>query len=58
LTIFVISFIALGVLGVLPAEGIYVTMARFFTILYFAFFVLMPYYTVIDKTKPVPDRVT
>ena len=58
LTIFVISFIALGVLGVLPAEGVYVTMARFFTILYFAFFVLMPYYTVIDKTKPVPDRVT
>ncbi len=58
LTIFVISFIALGVLGVLPAEGMYVTMARFFTILYFAFFVLMPYYTVIDKTKPVPDRVT
>ena len=58
LTIFVISFIALGVLGVLPAEGKYVTMTRFFTILYFAFFVLMPYYTVIDKTKPVPDRVT
>ena len=58
LTIFVISFVALGVLGVLPAEGIYVTMARFFTILYFTFFVLMPYYTVIDKTKPVPDRVT
>jgi len=58
LAIFVISFISLGVLGVLPAEGIYVTMARFFTILYFAFFVLMPYYTVIDKTKPVPDRVT
>ena len=58
LTIFVISFISLGVLGVLPAEGIYVTMARFFTILYFIFFFLMPYYTVIDKTKPVPDRVT
>jgi len=58
LTIFVISFIALGVLCVLPAEGVYVRMARFFTILYFAFFVLMPYYTVIDKTKPVPDRVT
>ena len=58
LTIFVISFISLGILGALPAEGIYVTMARFFTVLYFAFFVLMPYYTVIDKTKPVPNRVT
>ena len=25
--------------------------------LYFLFFVLMPWYTSIDKTKPVPDRV-
>ena len=58
LSLFVISFISLGVLGVLPAEGIYVSMARFFGILYFAFFLLMPYYSAIDKTKPVPSRVT
>jgi len=58
LTTFVISFISLGVLGVLPADGIYVSMARFFSILYFAFFLLMPYFSMIDKTKPVPDRVT
>ena len=58
LTTFVISFISLGVLGVLPADGIYVLMARFFSVLYFAFFLLMPYYSMIDKTKPVPDRVT
>ena len=58
LTTFVISFISLGVLGVLPADGIYVSMARFFSVLYFAFFVLMPYFSMIDKTKPVPDRVT
>ncbi|MDH5458892.1 MAG: hypothetical protein OEY26_09265, partial [Nitrospinota bacterium] len=25
---------------------------------YFAFFILMPIYTKMDKTKPVPDRVT
>jgi ubiquinol-cytochrome c reductase cytochrome b subunit len=31
--------------------------ARFFAVLYFMFFLLMPYYTAIDKTKPVPDRV-
>jgi len=24
---------------------------------YFAFFLLMPWYSRIDKTKPVPDRV-
>ena len=58
LTTFVISFISLGVLGVLPADGIYVSMARFFSALYFAFFLLMPYFSMIDKTKPVPDRVT
>ena len=57
LTIFVISFISLGWLGLQPAEGVYVIAARIFTVLYFAFFLLMPYYTTIDKTKPVPDRV-
>jgi ubiquinol-cytochrome c reductase cytochrome b subunit len=57
LTVFVISFLTLGWLGVQPAEGVYVLMARIFTVLYFAFFLLMPYYTTIDKTKPVPERV-
>ena len=57
LTLFVVSFVTLGWLGLQPAEGIYVTMTRLFTIIYFAYFVLMPYYTSIDKTKPVPDRV-
>jgi ubiquinol-cytochrome c reductase cytochrome b subunit len=32
-------------------------MARVFSVIYFGFFLLMPYYTAIDKTKPVPDRV-
>ncbi|MEJ2127299.1 MAG: cytochrome bc complex cytochrome b subunit [Woeseiaceae bacterium] len=58
LTIFVISFISLGYLGLKPAEHIYVILARIFSFLYFMFFLLMPYYTSIDKTKPVPDRVT
>ena len=57
LALFAVSFITLGWLGVQPAEGIYVLMARMFTVIYFAFFLLMPYYTRIDKTKPVPDRV-
>ncbi len=58
LTIFVISFISLGWLGLQPAEGIYVRAAQIFSALYFAFFILIPYSTTIDKTKPVPDRVT
>ena len=57
LGIFVVTFLALGWLGVQPAEGVYVLAARIFSVLYFAFFLLMPYYTAIDKTKPVPERV-
>ncbi len=57
LGLFVISFFALGWLGLQPAEGIYVNLARMFSVIYFAFFLLMPYYSTIDKTKPVPDRV-
>ena len=57
LAVFVVSFLSLGWLGMQPAEGVYVMAARIFSILYFGFFLLMPYYTSIDKTKPVPDRV-
>ena len=57
LTLFVISFVALGWLGLQPAEGIYVRMAQMCSVIYFGFFLLMPYYTTIDKTKAVPDRV-
>ncbi len=58
LTVFVISFLVLGWLGTQPAGGIYLTLSQIFSILYFAFFILMPWYTSIDKTKPVPERVT
>jgi ubiquinol-cytochrome c reductase cytochrome b subunit len=58
LTIFAISFVALGYLGLKPAEGLYVLLARIFTVLYFAFFFLMPFYTRGESTARVPDRVT
>jgi ubiquinol-cytochrome c reductase cytochrome b subunit len=57
LTLFAISFVSLGYLGMQPVEAIYVLMARIFSAIYFGFFLLMPYYTALDKTKPVPDRV-
>jgi ubiquinol-cytochrome c reductase cytochrome b subunit len=57
LGLFVVSFFALGWLGLQPAQGIYVALARIFSVIYFAFFLLMPYYTSIDKTRPVPERV-
>ena len=58
LAVFVVSFLVLGWLGTQPAGGIYLTLSQIFSILYFAFFILMPWYTSIDKTKPVPERVT
>jgi ubiquinol-cytochrome c reductase cytochrome b subunit len=58
LGIFVISFIMLGWLGMQPVNELNAFLARLFTILYFAFFILMPWYTSIGKTKPVPDRTT
>ena len=57
LAVFTVSFLMLGWLGLQPVDRIFVLLARMFTLLYFAFFLLMPYYTAIDKTKPVPERV-
>jgi hypothetical protein len=54
----VFSCVALGYLGAMPAEGIYVTLARIFTIYYFAFFIiLMPLLGLIERTKPVPNSI-
>lgn len=58
LLLFVISFVALGYLGTQPATSLYTLLARVFTIIYFAFFILMPIYTKFDKDKAVPERVT
>ena len=63
LTLFIISFIVLGYLGTQPsADTTFLVnntiLARIFSVIYFAFFILMPIYTSIDKDKPVPERVT
>ena len=58
LTLFVISFIALGYLGTQNPTTTLTWLARFFTVVYFGFFILMPFYTKMDQTKPVPERVT
>jgi ubiquinol-cytochrome c reductase cytochrome b subunit len=58
LMVFAVSFLALGYFGMQrPTEQVYL-FCRIFTVLYFAFFVLMPFYSRIEKTKPVPTRVT
>ncbi|MCU7850895.1 MAG: cytochrome b N-terminal domain-containing protein [Candidatus Thiodiazotropha sp. (ex Monitilora ramsayi)] len=58
LWLFVIDFIVLGFLGTQPTTDLYKLMAQIGTFYYFAFFLLMPIYSKMDKTKPVPERVT
>lgn len=73
LVLFVLSFAVLGYLGTKPSNvwGVFeastwlvggadraTIVARIFTLTYFLFFILMPWYTKKDKTKPVPERVT
>ena len=58
LALFVVAFVALSYLGLQPADGLYVILARIFTAVYFAFFILMPWYTSIEKCKPAPERVS
>jgi ubiquinol-cytochrome c reductase cytochrome b subunit len=58
LTLFVISFFGLCYLGMLAPTATRTAFAQLFSIIYFGFFLLMPWYSKIDKTKPVPERVT
>jgi ubiquinol-cytochrome c reductase cytochrome b subunit len=58
LGIFVISFVMLGWLGIKPVTPTYALLGRIFTVLYFSYFLLMPWYTSIGKVKEVPERVT
>ncbi len=58
LGIFVVTFIVLGWLGMQAVTPLYSLLAQIFTALYFAFFILMPWFTSIGETKPVPERTT
>jgi ubiquinol-cytochrome c reductase cytochrome b subunit len=58
LACFVVSFLWLGYLGTEQPTVAATWIARILTVVYFAFFLLMPWYTRIDRTKPEPERVT
>ena len=64
LTLFVIAFVMLGYLGTRNPSHVdlgllkNVTWSQIGLVVYFAFFLLMPIYTRMDRTKPEPDRVT
>ncbi len=58
LGLFTVAFVALSYFGMQPPSEIGTFISRAGTIIYFAFFILMPWYSKIDKTKPEPERVT
>jgi ubiquinol-cytochrome c reductase cytochrome b subunit len=58
LALFVIAFIVLGYLGMQVPTTTLTRIAQVATVVYFAFFLLMPWYSSIDKTEQPPERVT
>ena len=57
IVLFVVSFITLGYLGTVTVTETGKIMSVICTVMYFAFFFLMPVYTSIEKTYEVPDRL-
>jgi ubiquinol-cytochrome c reductase cytochrome b subunit len=58
IVIFIICFMGLGYLGHETVSPLRTLLARIFTFGYFAFFLLMPIYSSMEKTKSLPERVT
>ena len=58
LVLFTAAFLILGVLGIKPPTPARTLLAQVCTVIYFAFFLLMPVWTAMEKTRPVPERVT
>ena len=57
IVLFVVSFITLGYLGTVTVTETGKIMSVICTVMYFAFFLLMPIYTSIERTYEVPDRL-
>ena len=57
LYLFVVSFIVLGYLGSVTPNPMRTLLAQIFTMVYFDYFLLMPFYTKYEKCKPVPERI-
>ena len=57
IVLFIVSFVTLGYLGTVTVTETGKVMSVICTLMYFAFFLLMPIYTSIEKTYEVPDRL-
>ena len=58
LLLFVVSFFILGVLGVQAVSPAKILLAQIMTVIYYLYFLLMPWYTRLEKTAQPPDRLT
>lgn len=57
LTLFILSVLLLGYLGTAPVTPVRLLLARLGTVIYFSFFIFMPFYSRLERTKPVPARI-
>jgi ubiquinol-cytochrome c reductase cytochrome b subunit len=58
LALFCVAFVTLGALGVSPPTDTGTLVSRVCAVVYFAYFLTMPFYTRMERTRPVPERVT
>ena len=56
--VFVVTFMILGYLGIEPPDPLKTAISQIGTLIYFGFFLLMPWWSQMGTFKPVPDRVT
>jgi len=56
--LFLLNFLMLGYLGVQPVSAMGERLSQVGTLIYFAFFLLMPWWSRMGEFKTVPDRVT
>jgi ubiquinol-cytochrome c reductase cytochrome b subunit len=57
LTVLVVSFVVLGYLGTVGITPMNLLLARIFTVLYFGFFISLPFYSKYEKHEPVPEKL-
>ena len=56
--IFIVNFLMLGYLGTQPPSDLFNLLSQIGTVIYLAFFFLMPVWSRLGTFKPVPERVT
>ena len=58
LIVFAVVFVILGYLGTQPPSPVFQRISQVCAVIYYAFFLLMPWWSAMGTFKPVPKRVT